>query len=145
MPIRISAVAYGSAPYHDMLALRRRLLRMPLGLVLTEAQLEAEQDQVHLALWHDDVVSGTLLLVPPDAAGVAKLRQMAVASELQGRGLGAALVRRAEAMLRQPVARRIELSARETVIGFYERLGYRVEGEPFIEVTVAHRRMGKTL
>ncbi len=128
-----------------MLALRRRLLRDPLGLVLTEAQLEAERDQIHLALWHDSVVSGTLLLVRPNADGTAKLRQMAIAAPLQGRGLGACLVRHAETILPGLGARRIELSARLPAVGFYERLGYRTEGEPFIEVTIWHRRMGKDL
>ncbi|WP_428377106.1 GNAT family N-acetyltransferase [Lichenicoccus sp.] len=145
MPIRISAVAYQSAPYHDMLALRRRLLREPLGLVLTQVQLAAERDQVHLALWYDDVVAGTLLLVRPDAAGTARLRQMAVTPPLRGRGLGVALVRHAETMLRRLGARRIALSARETVVGFYERLGYQVEGERFIEVTIPHLCMARML
>ncbi|WP_205880410.1 GNAT family N-acetyltransferase [Lichenicoccus roseus] len=143
--IRIAEVAFGSEPYHEMVALRRRLLRTPLGLLLTQTQLEAERDQIHLALWHDGAVAGTLLAIRPDAGGTAKLRQMAVSASLQGRGLGAALVHHAETILQPLGANRIVLSARETAVGFYRRLGYRVTGETYIEVTIPHLPMGKIL
>ena len=41
--------------------------------------------------------------------------------------------------------REMTLHARESVVGFYERLGYAAEGSPFIEVTIPHRAMRKTL
>jgi len=37
------------------------------------------------------------------------------------------------------------LHARETAVSFYTELGYEVFGEPFVEVTVPHRKMRKTL
>jgi predicted GNAT family N-acyltransferase len=39
----------------------------------------------------------------------------------------------------------IILNARETAVKFYISLGYEIYGEPFVEVTLPHRKMKKTL
>ena len=41
--------------------------------------------------------------------------------------------------------RHLRLAARQTAVGFYARLGYAVDGEPFIEKTIPHRTMRKML
>jgi predicted GNAT family N-acyltransferase len=38
----------------------------------------------------------------------------------------------------------VTLHARADVVGFYARLGYTVQGEPFTEVSLTHRAMTKT-
>ena len=83
-----------------MLAFRHRLLREPLGLDFTAAELEAKERQIHLGLYRNRALAGTVLLVRPDAHGTGKLRQMAVEPGLQGRGFGARLVGRGEEVLR---------------------------------------------
>jgi predicted GNAT family N-acyltransferase len=37
------------------------------------------------------------------------------------------------------------MHARKTALGFYEKLGYRVAGDEFIEVTIPHYVMEKDL
>ena len=37
------------------------------------------------------------------------------------------------------------LHARETAVGFYEKLGYKTSGDKFIEVTIPHFPMQKEL
>jgi predicted GNAT family N-acyltransferase len=145
MSYDIAVAGFGSAGYRDMVALRYRLLREPLGLRFTDEQLAAEMDLVHLALRHDGVVVGTLLLMPPGRNGTARLRQMAIDPRFERRGFGRALVRRGEEELRRLLASRIELAAREPAVGFYEKLGYAAQGEPFIELTVPHVLMAKRL
>ena len=141
MGMRIVRERFGGPGWREMVALRHRVLRLPLGLAFSATQLAEEADQVHLALWLDEVLAGTLLLVPPGHDGEAKLRQMAVHPDLQHRGLGSALVRHGEDELRCLGATGARLAARENAIRFYERLGYAVEGAPFIEVTLPHRLM----
>ncbi len=145
MQPRIGAGAFGSDAWHAMVALRHRVLRAPLGLRFTDADLAAEADQVHLALWLDDTLAGTVLLLPPDRNNSAKLRQMAIDPALAGRGLGTLLLRHAETELRRIGAIEARLSARETATGFYARLGYVPEGPSFIEVTLPHRLMRRRL
>jgi predicted GNAT family N-acyltransferase len=50
-----------------------------------------------------------------------------------------------EEVARQRGFDRIVLHARDTAVAFYLRLGYQLEGEPFEEVGILHRRMAKTL
>ena len=135
----------GSASHREMVALRHRVLRAPLGLAFTEEQLAAEKDQVHLALRHDDIVVGAVLLVPPDAGGTARLRQMAIEPSFERRGFGKRLLRHGEDLLLQRQATKITLAAREHAVRFYERFGYVAQGGFFIEVTIPHRLMVKRL
>ena len=119
---------FGGPGWSEMVALRHRVLRAPLGLTFSDEQLAAEVDQIHLALWRDDVLAGTLLLVPPDRGGEGRLRQMAIRSDLERRGLGTSLMRHGEDALRRQGCMSARLAARENAIGFYERLGYTVCG-----------------
>ena len=41
--------------------------------------------------------------------------------------------------------RSLELNARDIAVGFYERLGYKIQGERFVEVSIDHYKMTKTL
>lgn len=142
---RISRETPGSPGWREMVALRTQVLRAPLALSYSDAQLASEADQLHLALWLGPLLAGTLLVVPPDVAGDGKLRQMAIRPGLQHGGLGTLLVRRGEDELRRRQATGVRLSARVTAIGFYQRLGYVAEGEPFLEVTLPHRLMRRRL
>ena len=135
----------GSAGWREMVALRAEVLRSPLGLAYSDAQLGSDVEQLHLALRLGQLLAGTLLVVPPDSAREGKLRQMAIRPGLQRGGLGTLLVRRGEDELRRLQASGVRLSARATAIGFYERLGYVAEGEPFLEVTLPHRLMRRRL
>ncbi len=142
MAVTIEAVVFQSPRYHEMVALRTAILRAPLGLSFTQEQLDAEHDYTHLAALLDGRVVGTLLLAPPEP-DYTKLRQMAVSSEMQGMGVGAELMRFAEALLGERGVVRIVLHARDTAVGFYEKLGYTVFGEPFMEMTIPHVKMEK--
>ncbi len=136
---------FGGSGWREMVALRHRVLRAPLGLSFSDADLAAEAGQLHLALRLGDTLAGTVLLLPPDSDGSAKLRQMAIDPALTGRGFGTLLLRHAEAELRRIGAIEARLSARETATGFYARLGYVSEGPSFIEVTLPHRLMRRRL
>ena len=142
---RITIEETGSIGWKKMVELRDQVLRAPLGLAFSDEQLAAETGQIHLALWLEDMLVGTLLLLPPDADKQARLRQMAIQPALERRGLGTLLVRHGEGELRRLGATSIRLAARESAVGFYARLGYAIEGVPFIEVTLPHRTMRKLL
>ena len=135
----------GEPAYEEMLALRRRVLRQPLGLDFSAADLEAEADQIHLAASRDGRIVGSLLLVAPDTDGVAKLRQMAIEPAQQRRGFGARLVEAGQAELQRRAASAIELAARLPAIPFYKKLGYVIDGQPYIALTITHVRMIKHL
>ncbi len=133
------------SPHHlAAVQLREAVLRRPLGLEFTAEELADEPHCFHLvALAGADVIA-TLLFKPLDARTL-KMRQVAVRPDLQRGGIGVRLVRFAEAFARERGCERIVAHARGTAIAFYERLGYAAVGEPFIENTIPHMVVTKTL
>jgi GNAT superfamily N-acetyltransferase len=151
----IAIEPHGGEGWRAMVILRDRVLRAPLGLAFTADQLAEEVGQIHLALRLAGPVAlrlatgpgrviGTVLIARSGPDG-ARLRQMAIDPDFVGRGLGGALLGRAENEVLALGLRDITLSARETAVGFYARYGYRAEGDAYVEVTVPHRSMRKRL
>jgi len=124
--------------------LRNRVLRMPLGLHLSELDLHDEVAQVHLvAINGRGQVIGCVLIA--FSGGVAKARQLAVEGAYRGRGIGIELMKRAEDAIRARNIRTVTLHGRVTARGFFERLGYAAVSEVFTEVTIPHIAMHKDL
>lgn len=124
-------------------ALRYEVLRRPLGMPPGSEIFPFEAESLHLVAIEGDSVIGCVLFRPQRRTG--RLFAMAVAEEKRGRGVGAALVARLEAHLCDQGFQEVFLHARDDALGFYERLGYRLDGEPFEEVGLKHRRMKKDL
>lgn len=144
VPSELRWIPHLSPAYALCVALRRDVLRKPLGLEFSVAQLGAEADSLHLAAFDEDVLVGCLLLTPK-GEGRIQMRQVAVREDMQGRGLGAAMVRESEAEARRRDYAVMVLHARETAVPFYLKLGYALTGEPFVEVGIPHRAMEKEL
>ena len=143
--MRLDWHPFGSPAYALAVALRHEVLRIPLGLAFTVDQLASESDSHHLvALDEGGRILGCLMLTPR-AGGEVQMRQVAVKPDRQGTGLGRALALEAEAKARALGFTRMMLHARDTAIGFYERLGYAREGDPFLEVGILHQQMAKRL
>jgi predicted GNAT family N-acyltransferase len=139
----IMIVAHGSELYVKAVDLRRRVLRWPLGLEFTAEELAAEADQAHFVIQvADKVVACASVVLLPDAA---KVRQVAVAPECAGQGLGRAIMAECEQWAKQRGRDLIVLHARRSAEPFYLRLGYSMIGEEFEEVGIPHVRMQLTL
>ena len=142
--VEVRVVPHGSPEYLAAVELRKRILRRPLGLDLTAEDLAAESGQTHIVALHQDRVIGCLVMVPQNCS-VVKMRQVAVEPDLQGKGIGNAMVAASEEWAQWANYTLIELNARETAVKFYLGLGYTIVGEPFEEVTIPHRKMIKEI
>jgi GNAT superfamily N-acetyltransferase len=140
----IKLIDHGSPEYSKMVMLRYQLLRKPLGLNFTEDELQSEKTDILIGCFDDDKMEGCCLLTK-STAGTVRLRQMAVVSGLQGKGIGRALLQFAENIARDRGFKTISMHARKTAIGFYEKLGYKVVSNEFQEVTLPHCIMEKQL
>jgi predicted GNAT family N-acyltransferase len=140
----LKLIDYGSPEYDQMLRLRNDLLRKPLGLSFDPKDLEKEKDDVLMGAFEDDRMLGCCLLTQVDAKTL-RLRQMAVPNNLQGKGIGRALMIFAENIARDMRYETLMMHARETATGFYEKLGYVKKDGGFIEVTIPHVIMEKKL
>ncbi len=137
-------IQHGSGEYEQMVALRHQLLRKPLGLHFSAEELANEKNNILLAYTDDGIMEACSMLVKQDDRTV-RLRQLAVLSGLQGKGIGRAMVQFAENLARDNRFQKIIMHARQDSIHFFEKLGYEVLSEPFIELTIPHVVMGKEL
>ncbi|MHC5057879.1 MAG: GNAT family N-acetyltransferase [Planctomycetota bacterium] len=137
-------VAHGSDEYRETVALRDAILRAPLGLAFEPAELDAESDSRHLACFDEGQLIGCLVLKPLSASTV-KMRQLAVAEDRRGEGVGSGLVKYAEDLASQLGFGEMVMHARDAAAPFYERFGYAREGGTFVEVTLPHVAMRKRL
>lgn len=137
-------IDHGSTEYNQMINLRNLLLRKPLGLSFDNDELEKEKADILLGCFEDEKMEGCCLLTEV-APKTVRLRQMAVVSGLQGKGVGKVLMQFAENIARDRGYKRIIMHARKTAVGFYEKLGYKTSGDEFEEVTIPHFVMEKDL
>ena len=142
MALRI--IDHGTKEYQQMIDLRDHVLRKPLGLSFSKEDLEKEKEDILIGCFDDDKLEACCLLTKVDPKTV-RLRQMAVLSGLQGKGVGRILMQFAENIARDNGYRKLLMHARKTALGFYEKLGYRVNGDEFEEVTIPHFVMEKDL
>jgi predicted GNAT family N-acyltransferase len=140
----LKIIEHGSKEYRQMVDLRFQLLRKPLGLDFTADDLEKEKDDILIGIFDEDLMEGCCILTKI-APQTVKLRQMAVNSGLQGKGIGRVLMTFAENVARDRGMRRMVMHARKSAVGFYEKLGYRICSDEFLEVTIPHYEMEKAL
>ncbi|MFN3281267.1 MAG: GNAT family N-acetyltransferase [Tabrizicola sp.] len=121
-------------------------------VVFIEEQGVSEADEldgldgraIHLLAWTGDCPAGTARILVKGSQG--KIGRVCVLPELRGTGLGAALISAALDVLRdQPGVTEACLGAQSHATGFYEKLGFVVEGEEFLDAGIPHRHMRRAL
>jgi GNAT superfamily N-acetyltransferase len=142
MALRI--IDYDSNEYRQMIKLRDDILRRPLGLGFTEEELIRERDNMLIGAFEEEDLLGCCMIVEENPT-TARLRQMAVLNNLQGKGVGRALMQFAENLARDHGYKTLSMHARKNAIGFYEKMGYKIKGDEFTEITIPHYLMEKQL
>jgi GNAT superfamily N-acetyltransferase len=142
--LTLREIAHGSDEYDASFALRRRVLREPLGLTPKPEERAEEAPLIHLGAFDGARLVGCLMLHDL-GAGEVRMRQVAVDFERQRAGVGKQLVHFSEAVALRRGFRKMVLHARDTAVPFYDQLGYTRRGEPFVEVTIPHLLMEKVL
>ncbi len=140
----LKQIDHGTREYQQMVKLRNDILRQPLGLKFTPDELEKEKEDILIAAFDDEDMLACCMLTKVEK-DCLRLRQMAVQNNLQGKGIGASMMNFAELISKDKGYKKLIMHARETAVGFYEKLGYKVVGDKFTEVTIAHYIMEKKL
>ncbi|MEO6134409.1 MAG: GNAT family N-acetyltransferase [Ginsengibacter sp.] len=144
MPIK--QIDHGTHEYDQMVNLRFEILRKPLNLNFNADELEREKNDILIGAFDEDKMLGCCLLTSQDKDNeVARLRQMAVQNNLQGKGIGASMMNFAENVATDKGFKTLTMHARKTAVGFYEKLGYKVSGKEFLEISIPHYIMEKKL
>lgn len=140
----LKQIDHGSREYAQMVNLRELILRKPLGLTFTREELEKEKNDILIGSFDEDVMLGCCILTKHDNRKL-RLRQMAVNNNLQGKGVGASILSFTESLATDKGFSRIFMHARQTAIGFYEKFGYKIVGEQFLELNIPHFIMEKRI
>jgi predicted GNAT family N-acyltransferase len=119
---------------------RRRVFIEEQGVPEVEEWDDLDAAARHFLVLQDGAVIGTARLVLKDD-GTGKIGRVAILREHRGAGHGAALVRHLVDDAAALGCRELILDAQVQVVEFYERLGFRAEGEPFMDAGILHRRM----
>ncbi|MEO1583386.1 MAG: GNAT family N-acetyltransferase [Planctomycetota bacterium] len=130
--------------------LRELVLLRPIGYDMQRFEAEypgVEERFVHfVAASHspdgDRVVGCVLLLADAETPGIGKLMQMAVHPQRQGEGIGRRLVIEVERhAFAEMGLTSLYCHAQLDAVPFYEKLGWSVVGERFIEAGIPHLKM----
>jgi predicted GNAT family N-acyltransferase len=135
--------ANGPAEIEAALNLRYRVFCDEQGVPLEADQDGRDAEALHLVALDRDRLLGTCRLLYD--GGIARLGRMAVEPEARGRGIGAAILEQAERQSRAAGAKRIRLHAQTAARSLYERGGFEVEGDEFVEEGIPHVTMEKPL
>lgn len=122
------------------LAIRRKVFIDEQGVSEAEDVDGLDPVALHLLAMQDAEPVGTARLLVEGAVG--KIGRVCVLPQARGMGLGAALIRAAVAELRvMPGVAKAKLGAQVQALGFYERLGFEVEGQVYMDAGIPHRDM----
>lgn len=128
-----------SVPRDAVMDLRVRVLRRGTPATTCDYPEDSLPDVVHLAAINGagSVVGTSTWFTKecPEMPGIAavQLKGMAVDDTMQSGGLGRALVSTGESWARERNAAVTWARARDSALGFYERCGYSVVGDGFID------------
>lgn len=152
--LRIVPITQDHGLYDQCVELRSRVLLGPIGFDMERFRAEfpgVEERFEHLVAVIDHpsgerVVGTVSLMANYPEAGIGKLAQMAVDEQRRREGIGRLLVvelERRSAL--QHGLDRLFCHAQLAAVPFYESLGWRREGEIFMEAGLEHHRMALDL
>jgi ElaA protein len=124
--------------------LRRVVFIEEQGVSEADEVDDLDGEAIHLLAVANGTPVGTARLLLMGKVG--KIGRVCVLPEARGTGLGAALILAAlEELQRHAGVREAYLGAQVHAVGFYEKLGFAVEGDEFIDADVPHRHMRRAL
>lgn len=139
-------VDFGSSRYDALVNLRYKVLLEPLGLKFLDHYRPNEASYLHIGCIDqlDDKLIGGLILAPVDNEEI-RMMQVAVDEEYQHKGVGHEMVAYAEKRAKEAGYHKLVMHAMLSVVGFYESLGFKQEGDIFDEGGITFARMVKEL
>lgn len=140
----LKIIDHGTPEYQLMVKLRDDILRRPIGIHFSPEELEKEKENLLIGAFEDESILGCCMLVK-ESNDKVRLRQMAVLNDLQGKGIGRAMILFAENIARDQGYKVLNMHARKPVVGFFEKMGYKVVSDEFLEISIPHYEMEKAL
>ena len=144
--IKFIDIEFGSSRYKELLDLRYKVLLQPLGLKFLDSYREEEATFLHIGCLDgvSDQLIGGLILVPIDNEEI-RVMQVAIDPVHQGEGIGRKLLEHTETIAKEIGYEKLVMHAMLSVVGFYEKLGFKQDSDLFEEKGISFVRMVKEL
>jgi predicted GNAT family N-acyltransferase len=148
--VRIHRITPADPLYSQECALRQDVLLRPLGIDMARflAEFPGIEDRLEhyvatVEMSGSDRVVGCVGLLPGEPnESAGRVMQMAVDRQRQGEGVGRRLIVAVEVRAFGELGLgELICHAQEGATGFYEKLGWFVDSEVFLEAGIRHRRM----
>ncbi len=123
-----------------MIALRYEVLRKPLGLRYTDAELANDEADTLWGIYENNTICGCCIITKL-SSNSWKMRQVAVAASHQSKGIGSLMLHHIEQEAKHENVHLLQCHARATAVAFYTKNNWTVEGESFEEVGISHYKM----
>lgn len=139
-------IDFGSHRYDELVELRYKVLLEPLGLKFLDSHREQEAGYLHIGCIEnlDDKLVGGLMMIPLDDKTI-RLMQVAVDGRYQGEGVGKKMIEYAISRAKEAGYSVMIMHAMLNVVGFYEKLGFKQQGDIFEENGVTFAKMIKKI
>lgn len=139
-------IDFGSHRYDELVELRYKVLLEPLGLKFLDSHREQEAGYLHIGCIEnlDDRLVGGLMMIPLDDKTI-RLMQVAVDGRYQGEGVGKKMIEYAITRAKEAGYSVMIMHAMLNVVGFYEKLGFKQQGDIFEENGVTFAKMVKKI
>jgi predicted GNAT family N-acyltransferase/CTP:molybdopterin cytidylyltransferase MocA len=142
-PVHVELLV-GGAMLRASHAVRRRVFMEEQGVSEADELDDQDGEARHWLAIQDEWVVGTARWLWLDHNDrTAKVQRVAVLAPWRRSGVGAQLMAAIEHDAKQQGAKRLVLGAQLSAVSFYQRLGYRPEGEVFLDANIEHRTMHK--
>ena len=127
---QIRSIVYGTKEYDDTLALRNKVMRIPLGLDIYQEDFSCEKNSVIIGMFEGEILLGAGVMSHDHTS--YKVEYLCVDTDIQSCGIGGSLLEKLESIAREEGATKIFMDARVSAKDFYLRHGYHEVGTVFL-------------
>lgn len=133
--------------FGDYLNVRKQVFvveqNVSLDIEIDELDSLEVQNVIHIGAFINNDIVGTSRLIKEGSTLV--VGRVAVLKEYRKQGVGAAMMAYAETQALNNGFKYLKLGAQVSAIPFYEKSGYKAEGDIFLDANIEHRNMVKVL
>jgi predicted GNAT family N-acyltransferase len=143
---KIKLIKYNSEEFQQACQLRYELFFAEHSLPWHIVQDQSQADYFHAAILIKNSVVAYGQLVPQDNS-IYQISQMVVKPSYQGQNFGSKILLFLIEQAREEKAIALALNARLTAVGFYQKFGFKTQGQQFPSATtgIPHITMNKKL
>ncbi|EFV79060.1 GNAT family N-acetyltransferase [Cytobacillus oceanisediminis] len=128
---------------HDAFSVRKQVFINEQNVPEEEEIDQFEDEAVHFVLYNNGMPAGAGRFRIVDGNG--KVERICVLKENRQSGSGKAIMDKIEEHAKKQGLPALKLNAQTQAIPFYEKLGYQVISEEFMDAGIPHRTMKKTI